>query len=135
MLTLQLTPSGLGNTGYYNVSDCSLTHLHCISWRLLPMFINAYSHINCFRTVLVAYEDAVLSRILHADDVDGDGAAFGLLSDGKMILVKDLPVITKPEDLWGWFAIDEARQTQRLRRGGDDKYRMTGRRGDVCQQL
>lgn len=81
------------------------------------MLVNAHSHIDCLRAILVAHKNAVFSRIFHVDVVDCDGAAFGLLSYGKLGLVNNLPVVTKPEDLWRWLTIDEACQTQRLRRG------------------
>lgn len=81
------------------------------------MPVNAYSHIDRLRPILVAHKDAVFSGIFHGDLVDGDGAAPGLLSDGELVLVSDLPVVPHPEDLWGWFTLDEARQAQRLRRG------------------
>lgn len=81
------------------------------------MLVHAQSHINRLRAVLVAHKDAVFSRIFHFDIVDSDGAALRLFSDGKLVLVYNLPVVMKPEDLWGWFTFDEACQTQRLRRG------------------
>lgn len=78
------------------------------------MLVNAHGHINRFRAKLVAHKDAVFSRIFHADVVDRDGAALGLLCDGELGLVNDLPVVPKPEYLRGWFSVDEACQTQRL---------------------
>lgn len=79
------------------------------------MLVHAHGHIDRLRTVLVAHKNAVFSRIFHFDIVDSDGAALVLLSDGELTLVNDLSVVSKPEDLWGWFAVDKARQTQRLR--------------------
>lgn len=79
------------------------------------MLVHAHSHIDRLRTVLVADKNAVISRIFCFDIVDSDGAALGLLSDDELILVNDLSVVSKPVDLWGWFASDEARQAQRLR--------------------
>lgn len=95
-----------------------LTHLHSICWRLLPTLKDAHRHINRFRAMLVAHKDAVSSRIVHGDIVDSDAAALGFLSDGKLALVNNLPVVPKPEDLGSWCAVDEACQTQRLTTGG-----------------
>lgn len=95
-----------------------LTHLHSICWRLLPTLIDAHGHISRFRAMLVAHKDAVSSRIVHGDIVDSDAAALGFLSDGKLALANNLPVVPKPEDLRSWCTIDEACQTQRLRTGG-----------------
>lgn len=81
------------------------------------MHVNAHCHINRFRAILVAHKDAVFSRIFQVDVIDVDSAALGLLSEGKMGLVNNLLVVPKPDDLWGWFTINEARQTQRLKRG------------------
>lgn len=89
------------------------------------MPVNAHCHIHSFRSMLVAHIDAVLSRIIHVDVVDSDRAALWLLSDGKMSLVNNLPVITKPEDLWGWIAVDEARQAKRLALHDGDNIRKT----------
>lgn len=96
----------------------ALKHLHCISRRFLSLLVDAHGHIGRFRPVVVAHKNAVLSRVFSVDLVDGDGAAFGLLGDGEPSLIEDLPVVTKPEDLRGRVAIDEARQAQRLKRGG-----------------
>lgn len=78
------------------------------------MLVDAHGHIHRFRAVLVAHKDAVLSGICHVDVVDGDGAALGLLSDDELVLVSDLLVVAEPRDLRGRFAVDEARQAQRL---------------------
>lgn len=94
-----------------------LTHIHCISGRLLALPVHTQGHINSFRAVLVAHKDAVLSRIFHGDLVDSDGGALGLLSDGKLSLIKDFSIIAKPEDLRSRVAINEASQTQWLRSG------------------
>lgn len=94
-----------------------LTHHHCVCWWYLSMLVNTHGHINRFRAILVAHTDAVFSRIFQCDVVDGDGAACGLFSDGKMGLINNLPVVPKPHDLWVWLALDEARQTQSLRTG------------------
>lgn len=93
------------------------------------MLVNTHGHVNRFRAVLVAYKDAVLSRIFHVDIVYSDAAALGRLSDYKVILAEYLPIVTKPEDLWGWFAINVARQTQRLKRRSkqDMKWQVTER--------
>lgn len=68
--------------------------------------------------MLVAHEDAVLSRVLHGDVIDGDAAALGLLGDGELPLVEDLPVVPQPEDFRGRLAVDKAGQAQRLDGGG-----------------
>lgn len=81
------------------------------------MLVHAHGHADRFRAVLVAHKDAVLSRIFHVDVVYRDAAALGLLGDGKVILAEYLPVVTKPEDLRCWFAVNKARQTQRLKKG------------------
>lgn len=85
------------------------------------MPVYAHGHINRFRSVLVAHKNAVLSRIFHVDLVDGDGAALGLLGDGKLGLVQDFAIIPEPEDLWSRFSIDEAREAERLRKTEDDQ--------------
>lgn len=84
------------------------------------MLVNAHRHIDLFTAVLVAHHDAVFSRIFRLHVVDGDGADLGLLGDGELGLIKDLLVVPKPRDLWGWFTVDEARQTQRLKRGKEN---------------
>lgn len=81
------------------------------------MLVNAHSHIDCLGAIMIADKNAVFSRILHVNVVDSDGAACGLLCYGKLVLVNNLSVVTKPEDLWCWLTINEARQTQSLRRG------------------
>lgn len=80
------------------------------------MFVHTDGYFDCLRAELVTYKDAVFSRILHADIVDSDGAAFGLFGDGVVVLVDELPVVTKPEALWCRVPLDEACQAQRLRR-------------------
>jgi len=89
------------------------------------VLVDAHGHIHRFRAVLVAHKDAVLSGICHVDVVDGDGAALGLLSDDELVLVSDLLVVAEPRDLRGRFAVDEARQAQRLERepGAVEKIR------------
>ena len=81
------------------------------------MLVHAHGHIYRLRAVLVAHKNAVIPRIFHVDVIDSDSAALVLLGDDELTLANDLSVVSKPEDLWGWFAFDEARQTQRLRRG------------------
>lgn len=71
--------------------------------------------------MFVLHRNAVLSRIFSVDLVDGDGAAFGLFGDGEPSLIEDLPVVTEPEDVWGRVAVDEARQTQRLKGEGQSE--------------
>lgn len=93
-----------------------LTHLHCISWRLLSLLVDAHGHIDRFRPVFVAHKNAVLSRIFCVDLVDGDGAALGLLCDGELSRIEELLVVMTPEDLWRWVAINEAGETQGLKR-------------------
>lgn len=78
------------------------------------MSVYTHGYVNRFRSILVAHKNAVLSRIFHVDLVDCDGAAFGLLGDGKLGLVQDFPIVSEPEDLWSRFSIDEAREAQRL---------------------
>lgn len=82
------------------------------------MLVHAHGHINRLRTILVADKNTVFSRIFCFDIVDSDSAALGLLSDDVLILANNLSVVSKPEDLWGWFTFDEARQAQRLRGQG-----------------
>lgn len=78
------------------------------------MLVNADGHVHRFSAKLVAHGDAVFSRVGHGDVVDGDGAAPGLLGDVELGVFSDLLVVPKPGDLRGGFAVDEARQTQRL---------------------
>lgn len=66
--------------------------------------------------MLVAHKDAVFSRIFCDDIVDSDAATLWFLNDGELALVDYLPVIPQPGDLWRWFTIDEACQTQRLKK-------------------
>lgn len=66
--------------------------------------------------MLVAHKDAVFSRIFCDDIVDSDAATLWFFTDGELALVNYLPVIPQPEDLWRWVAIDEACQTQRLKK-------------------
>lgn len=96
------------------------------------MLVDAHGHIDRFRSVLIAHKDAVFSGICHVDVIDGDGAALGLLSDDKLVLVSDLLVVAQPRDLWGWFAVDEACQAQRLERGrGNSQGIMTCKKDTV----
>lgn len=92
----------------------TLAHLHRVGRRFLSALVDTDCHVDCFRAVLVTHEDAVLARVLHGDVVDGDAAALGLLGDGELALVEDLPVVPQPEDFWGRLAVDEAGQAQRL---------------------
>lgn len=95
-----------------------LTHLYSIYWGLLTTLIDTHGHINSFGPMLVAHKDAVFSRILCDDIVDSDAATLWFLTDGELALVNYLLVIPQPGDLWRWFTIDEACQTQRLKKYG-----------------
>lgn len=111
---MQLSNSVLKSQPAQPCSSAVLTHLHGICRGLLPTFVHAHGHLNGLRAVLVAYKDAVFSRVFHADVVDSYGAALGIFGDGEVVLVDELPVVTKPEALWCRVAFDEACQTQRL---------------------